>query len=45
VYQKQTAPLLDYYRDRGLLVRVEGEGPVERVAESIQKAVRAEAAS
>jgi len=45
VYQKQTAPLLDYYRDRGLLVRVEGEGPVERVAESIQRAVRAEAAS
>jgi adenylate kinase len=45
VYQKQTAPLLEYYRDRGLLVRVEGEGPVERVAESIQKAVRAEAAS
>jgi len=44
VYGKQTAPLLDYYRQRGLLVRVDGEGPVERVAGAIQKAVRAEAA-
>jgi adenylate kinase len=40
VYQKQTAPLLDYYRRRGLLVRVAGEGPVERVAAAIQKAVK-----
>jgi adenylate kinase len=40
VYQNQTAPLLDYYRRRGLLVRVAGEGPVERVAAEIQKAVR-----
>jgi adenylate kinase len=40
VYQTQTAPLLDYYRTRGLLVRVAGEGPVDRVAAAIQKAVK-----
>jgi adenylate kinase len=40
VYQAQTAPLLDYYKQRGLLVRVAGEGPVDRVAAAIQKAVK-----
>jgi adenylate kinase len=39
VYEKQTAPLLAYYRDRGLLVTVSGEGPVDRVAADIRKAV------
>ena len=38
VYQKQTAPLLDYYRSRALLAEVAGEGPVERVADSVRKA-------
>lgn len=45
VYQTQTAPLLDYYKQRGLLVRVSGEGPVDRVAASIQKAVEEPVAS
>ncbi|HSE03334.1 MAG TPA: adenylate kinase [Methylomirabilota bacterium] len=45
VYQTQTAPLLDYYRQRGLLVRVPGEGPVERVAAAIRRAVQEPAAS
>ncbi|MGH7317151.1 MAG: adenylate kinase, partial [Candidatus Rokuibacteriota bacterium] len=45
VYQTQTAPLLEYYRKRGLLARVAGEGPVDRVAASIQKAVKEPAAS
>jgi adenylate kinase len=45
VYQTQTAPLLDYYRKRGLLVRVAGEGPVEQVADAIQKAVKEPVAS
>ena len=40
VYQTQTAPLLDYYRERGLLAAVAGEGPVDGVAEAIRKAVR-----
>jgi adenylate kinase len=44
VYQAQTAPLLDYYRKRGLLVTVEGEGPVDAVAAQIQKVIREAAA-
>jgi len=40
VYQTQTAPLLDYYRRRGLLVQVAGEGPVEEVADRIRRAVK-----
>jgi adenylate kinase len=44
VYQTQTTPLLDYYKERGLLVRVRGEGSVDEVAAQIQKAVREEAA-
>ena len=40
VYQTQTAPLLDYYKRRGLLVRVSGEGPMAQVADAIKKAVR-----
>ncbi len=45
VYQTQTAPLLDYYGKRGLLVRVAGEGPVDQVAAAIQRAVKEPAAS
>jgi adenylate kinase len=44
VYQTQTAPLLDYYRRRGLLVRVAGEGPVDGVADLIRKALKEPAA-
>jgi adenylate kinase len=39
VYEKQTAPLLAYYRDRGLLAGVGGEGAMERVAGDIRRAV------
>jgi adenylate kinase len=39
VYQTQTAPLLAYYRGRGLLAEVAGEGPIDAVAEAIRKAV------
>jgi adenylate kinase len=39
VYQTQTAPLLDYYRARKLLAQVNGEGPVDRVAEAIRAVV------
>ena len=38
VYQKQTAPLLDYYRSRGLLAQVRGEGSVSQVTDAIRKA-------
>ena len=39
VYEKQTAPLLDYYRERHLLAEISGEGPVAEVARAIRKAV------
>jgi adenylate kinase len=41
VYQRQTAPLLDYYRQRSLLATVSGEGPVATIRDAIRLAVRA----
>lgn len=38
VYEKQTAPLLDYYQGRKLLAEVAGEGSVAQVAGAIRKA-------
>lgn len=35
VYQQQTAPVIDFYRDHGTLVRVPGEGSVEEILERI----------
>jgi adenylate kinase len=40
VYERQTAPLLAYYRERGLLAAVPGEGAMDRVAADIRKAVK-----
>jgi adenylate kinase len=39
VYERQTSPLLDYYRQRGLLRTVSGEGPVEKIRQSLRDAV------
>jgi adenylate kinase len=39
VYANQTAPLLDYYRGRGLLSPIPGEGPVKDVAATIRRVV------
>jgi len=39
VYARQTAPLLDYYRGRGLLTSVKGEGAIETIREAIRRAV------
>jgi adenylate kinase len=39
VYARQTAPLLDYYRDRSSLRTVAGYGPVETVRAAISRAV------
>jgi adenylate kinase len=39
VYLAQTAPLIDYYQARGLLVPVDGIGTVEAVAERIDRAL------
>ncbi len=37
VYNNQTAPLIDYYQKKGLLRRVEGVGPIDRIFASIEK--------
>ena len=43
LYREQTAPLLDTYRGRGLLLAVDGTGPVEQVAERIASALQQQA--
>jgi len=39
VYERQTAPLLDYYRQRSSLKSVSGEGPLGTIRDAIRKAV------
>jgi adenylate kinase len=41
VYATQTAPLLEYYRQRGLLTRVPAEGTIEEIRDFLRQAVRA----
>jgi adenylate kinase len=41
VYDRQTAPLLAYYRDRGLLVPIAGEGAIETIRDAIRHAAEA----
>jgi len=41
VYAEQTAPLLDVYRDHGLLVEVDGLGEIDDVSERVFKALDA----
>lgn len=41
VYDEQTAPLLDYYRSRGLLREVDGMGSVDEVSEALSGALSA----
>lgn len=38
VYAEQTAPLLDYYRNRGRLASVTGEGAIETIRSAIRRA-------
>ncbi len=38
VYARQTAPLLDYYRARGLLVPIAGEGAIDRIRDGVRAA-------
>jgi len=40
VYFQQTAPLLDYYRDQGLLVEVDGDQSIDQVQEDLVRVVR-----
>ena len=44
VYAKQTTPLLDYYRGRGILSTINGEGAVLDITAAIRKAVGAKVA-
>lgn len=39
VYVRETSPLIDVYRDRGLLIEVDGLGGVDDVAERIRAAL------
>ena len=41
VYRRQTAPLLDYYRQRNMLATVSGEGPLATVRDAIRAAAGA----
>jgi adenylate kinase len=34
-YQNETAPVIDHYRDRGILIEVDGMQPIERVTDDI----------
>ena len=40
VYREATAPLIPYYEDKGLLVRVDGTGPIDAVSERIKEIVK-----
>jgi adenylate kinase len=37
VYERQTAPLLDYYRDRDLLAPIPGEGTIGAIRDAIRR--------
>jgi adenylate kinase len=41
VYRRQTAPLLDYYRQRSMLTTVAGEGPLATIRDAIRAAAGA----
>jgi len=43
VYRAQTAPLIEYYRDRGVLCEVDGMGTPEEVFQRIQRALQTKA--
>jgi adenylate kinase len=45
VYQEQTAPVIDYYANKGLLTHVLGDGTVEEVLERILSVLRVNMAS
>ncbi len=41
VYQEQTAPLVDLYKDRGVVIVVDGSGGVDEITERILKVLEA----
>ena len=40
VYMNETAPLVDFYKDRGLLKDIDGSQPTEKVSQQILEALR-----
>ena len=40
VYREQTSPLIDYYRDEGLLITIESEGGIEQVHKKVLEALQ-----
>lgn len=41
VYLEQTAPLVEHYRQRGVLVEIDGDGPIPEVSEALVRALQA----
>ena len=42
VYSEQTTPLIEYYRDKGMLVEIDGDRPIEDVTADLMAAVKAD---
>ena len=42
VYEEQTAPLIDLYRERGVLVEVDGVGEIDEITERVLAALGAD---
>ena len=40
IFYKETVPVIEYYREKGLLVEVDGKGSIEEVFEEIVKKIR-----
>jgi len=45
VFREQTAPLIEYYTARGLLVEIDGERPIEAITSDLLGAIRQRAGS
>ena len=45
VYDNQTAPLVDYYRQRGILREIDGVGNVEDIGNRVIKALEEDRAT
>ena len=43
VYHEQTQPLIDYYRDKGILIEINGNQPIEKVTADLFSALSEEA--
>jgi adenylate kinase len=39
VYWEQTSPLIDYYRQQGVLVEVDGDQPIDAVTEDLREVI------